>query len=175
MPSKVPRRCFLPDDGASMLQAGAESAARYAIHAAKTEVREGYNNADVGRILAIFADGFIDLSDGYPTFFGSHGKAVLRVRLESLFRKYEVEMAPIVNEIKISREMAVEWGWHPLTLRPKDGGPAEIQRKRYVEAWTRNPQGEWRISLFMDNPDQEPKLVDDVIRALNGSLQADGF
>jgi ketosteroid isomerase-like protein len=148
-----------------MLQADAESDARYAIHAAKTEVREGYNNADVGRILAIYADGFIDLSDGYPTFFESQGKAMLRGRLESLFRKHEVEMALIVNEIKISGEIAVEWGWHALTLRPKDGGPAELQRTRYVEAWTRNSQGEWRITLFMDNPDQKPKLADDVVRA----------
>ena len=159
----------------SMLQADTESDARYAIHAAKTEVREGYNNADVGRILSIFADGFIDLSAGYSTFFGSHGKAVLKGRLESLFRKYAVEMAPIVNEIKLSGEIAVEWGWHSLTLRPKDGGPAEMQRTRYVEAWTRNPQGEWHITLFMDNPDQKPKLADEVIRALNSGRQADGF
>jgi ketosteroid isomerase-like protein len=148
-----------------MLQADAESDARFAIHAAKTEVREGYNNADTGRILAIFADEFIDLSDGYATFFESQGKAMLRARLESLFRKYEVEMAPTVNEIKISGEIAVEWGWHTLTLRPKDGGPAELQRTRYVEAWTRNPQGEWHISLFIDNPDQKPKLADEVVRA----------
>ncbi len=42
---------------------------RYAINAAKTELREGYNNADVERILAVFADGFTDLSAGQASFY----------------------------------------------------------------------------------------------------------
>src|SRR5918996_5350619 len=41
---------------------------RYAINAAKTELREGYKNADVERILSVYADAFTDMSDGQPSF-----------------------------------------------------------------------------------------------------------
>ena len=47
---------------------------RYAINAAKTELREGYKNADVERILSVYADAFTDMSDGQATFFGPDAK-----------------------------------------------------------------------------------------------------
>ena len=52
----------------------------YAINAAKTEFRDGYNTADVDRLLSVFADGFADLSAGVPSFFGDEAKSVLRSR-----------------------------------------------------------------------------------------------
>jgi hypothetical protein len=54
---------------------------RYAINAAKTELREGYNNADVERILSVFAESFTDMTSGQPSFFGVDAKTVLRARL----------------------------------------------------------------------------------------------
>jgi hypothetical protein len=56
----------------------------YAVNAAKTELREGYNTADVDRILSVFADAFTDMSDNLPSFRSSSGpnaKTVLRARL----------------------------------------------------------------------------------------------
>jgi ketosteroid isomerase-like protein len=142
------------------------SDARYAINAAKTELREGYNSADVDRILAVFSDTLTDLSDGWPTFFGPDGKVVLRSRLESLFREFEVELSPIVIDIRISAGIAVEYGWHVMTLRPKSGGPLEIKRTRYMETWTREPDFGWRIVLFIDNVDRKPGMIDNLIGTL---------
>jgi ketosteroid isomerase-like protein len=141
----------------------------YAINAAKTELREGYNTADVDRILSVFADAFTDMSDTLPSFYRSSGpnaKTVLRARLEKLFCEYSVDLTPIVIEIKVGGEMAVEHGWHLMKLIPKLGGEAELRRTRYVEVWSRDPRLGWRIFLFIDNRDQEPALMEDVLLQL---------
>jgi ketosteroid isomerase-like protein len=141
----------------------------YAINAAKTELREGYNTADVDRILSAFADAFTDMSDNLPSFHRSSGpsaKTVLRARLEKLFREYTVELAPVAMEFKVAGELAVEHGWHHMKLFPKLGGAAELRRTRYVEVWSRDPQLGWRIVLFIDNRDQEPKLMEEVLLEL---------
>ncbi len=141
----------------------------YAINAAKTELREGYNTADVDRILAVFADAFTDMSDNLPSFHrssGSNAKSVLRARLEKLFREYTVELAPTLLEVKIAGEWAVEHGWHQMKLFPKLGGEAELRRTRYVEVWRRDPQQGWRIVLFIDNKDQTPELMEEVLLEL---------
>ncbi len=138
----------------------------YAINAAKTELREGYNTADVDRILSVFADAFTDMSDNQPTFRSSSGpnaKTILRARLEKLFHEYKVELTPTVIEIKVAGELAVEHGWHQMKLSPKHGGEAELRRTRYVEVWSRDPQLGWRIVLFIDNGDQEPALMQEVL------------
>jgi ketosteroid isomerase-like protein len=141
----------------------------YAINAAKTELREGYNTADVDRILSVFADAFTDMSDNLPSFYSSNGpnaKTVLRARLEKLFRENTVEFAPIVIEIKVAGELAIEHGWHQMKLFPKVGGEEELRRTRYVEVWRRDPQLGWRIVLFIDNRDQEPELMEEVLLQL---------
>jgi hypothetical protein len=74
----------------------------YAINVAKTELREGYKNGDVERILAIFADSFTDMRMGQASFYGVDSKTVLRARLEKLFREHGVELSPIIFEIAIS-------------------------------------------------------------------------
>lgn len=145
----------------------------YAINAAKTELREGYNAADVDRILSVFADAFTDMSDNLPSFHSTNGpnaKTVLRARLERLFREYTVELAPVAIEIKVAGELAVEHGWHEMKLFPKLGGKAELRRTRYVEVWSRGPRLGWRIVLFIDNRDQEPKLMEDVLLEMAAAM-----
>jgi ketosteroid isomerase-like protein len=142
---------------------------RYAINAAKTELREGYKNADVERILSVYADAFTDMSDGQATFFGPDAKVVLRARLEKLFDEYQIEFTPIIIAITIAGMVAVEYGWHELTLRPKAGGPAELKRTRYVEVWNRDRDNSWQIVLFIDNIDQKPELAEDQLLKLGST------
>lgn len=136
---------------------------RYAINAAKTALREGYNSADVEQILSVFADGFTDMTAGLPTFFGVDAKTILRAKLEGLFRDYEVNLTPIIVDIAIAENLAVEYGWHELTIRPKAGGPPEVRRTRYSEIWNRDSNLAWHIVFVMDNADQEPELVEELL------------
>lgn len=141
----------------------------YAINVAKTELREGYNTGDVERILAVFADSFTDMRTGQASFYGVDAKTVLRARLEKLFREHDVEMTPLIFDIAISGDLAVEYGWHRMTLHPKAGGPMDVRRSRYAELWRRNRNRAWQIAFFIDNADQEPELVEHALLALSAA------
>ena len=140
----------------------------YAINAAKTEIREGYNTGDVSRILAAFADSLTDMSDGHPSFYEGDAKTVLKARLEKLFREYTVEMAPTIIEIIVEGDVAIDRGWHEMTLRPKIGGAEERRRTRYMEIWRRDARNGWRIEVFIDNADQDPELTTGELAAAVG-------
>ena len=146
-----------------MPEENATSKDRYAINVANTEMREGYRTADVERILSVFADTLTDLRAEAPTFFGPDGKFVLRGRLEKLFRDFDVDFVPIVIDIIIGKGVAVEYGWHETTLRPKSSGPAQKSRTRYMQTWVRDPHGAWRIVVFIDNHDRKPELAEAVL------------
>ena len=125
----------------------------YAINLAKTEIREGYNTADPDRLLAVADEGLIDFSDHRQTGYSQGGKAALRTHLENLFSKYRARLVPIIIEIKIMGETAVEYGWHELTLTPKAGGEPLHLRTRYLDMWKKDKTGQWKLAIFMDNAD----------------------
>ena len=58
----------------------------YAINVAKSHYRDGYNTADVERVLSVFAPQFTDMSDGRPNRSGADARLRLRRLLEELFR-----------------------------------------------------------------------------------------
>jgi ketosteroid isomerase-like protein len=125
----------------------------YAINAAKTEFREGFNAGDAARILAIADPELVSFSDGQPSEFGKSGLEALEIRLKSLFERYAATLAVIVVEIRINGDIAHDYGWHEVTLTPKDGGQPIHLRNRYVDIWRRNKEGHWMLWMYMDNPD----------------------
>ncbi len=131
----------------------------YAINVAKSEYREGFNSGDVARVLSVFASEFTDTSDGRPSRYGSQAPSKLRSYLEELFERYQVALNVIINRIAVVGSTAYDYGWHELTLIPKAGGEAIYRRTRYLEVWLKQSDGQWRISLFMDNADL-PDTVD---------------
>ncbi len=141
----------------------------YAINVAKTELREGYNSGDVERILAVFADSFTDMRTGQASFYGADAKTILRARLEKLFREHDVEMTPLIFDIAISGDVAVEYGWHRMTLRPKGGGSIDVRCTRYAEVWRCSANRAWQIAFFIDNADQEPELLEHALLALSAA------
>lgn len=67
----------------------------YAIHAVKTEFRDGFNVADVSRLLAIADPDFVSFSDSQPSEFGQSELGALKTRLEDLFRRFTARLAVI--------------------------------------------------------------------------------
>jgi ketosteroid isomerase-like protein len=131
----------------------------YAINVAKTEYREGFNTGSADRILSVFAQEFTDNSDERPSRYGSDAPIKLRRYLEQLFTKYDTRLIVIIAAIVISGDLAYDYGWHELTLTPRDGGPSQLIRKRYLELWRKQGTGEWRIIRYIDNHDL-PDVVD---------------
>jgi ketosteroid isomerase-like protein len=125
----------------------------YAINVAKSEYREGFETADVSRIVSVFADEFTDMSEGLPSRYGANAPVKLRERLSELFQKYSAHLNVIIIAIAVLGQTAYDYGWHELTLTPKAGGEPIYRRIRYLEVWTKDGTGRWRISKFMDNAD----------------------
>ena len=138
----------------------------YGINWAKTEMREGYATADAARILAIFSDTICDLSAGQPSFGGSEAKTAKLGRLQLLFSCFEVQLVPLVAEIKLFGTSAFAWGWQELRLRSKGDGLPSLKRTRFVELWQLEADGQWRIVFFIDNQDQAPAFVEQFVAGL---------
>ena len=131
----------------------------YAINVAKSNYREGFDTADVERVLSAFAPEFRDMSDTRPTRSGADAAVKLRRSLAKLFAEYEAKLNVIIVAISVLGNSAVDYGWHELTLKPRNGGEPVYRRTRYLELWSKQPNGDWRISKFMDNQDV-PDTVD---------------
>jgi ketosteroid isomerase-like protein len=125
----------------------------YAINAAKSEFRDCFNLSDVSRLLAIADPDLVNFSDGQPCEFGMSGLDALKTRLENLLERFTAKLVVIVIEIRLQGDVAYDYGWHDLTLTPKDGGQPTRRRDRYVDIWRRNKEGKWKLWMYMDNQD----------------------
>jgi ketosteroid isomerase-like protein len=125
----------------------------YAINAAKSEFRDAFNLGDVARILAIADPELVSFSDGQPCEFGKSGLDAFEIRLRSFFERFTAKLAVIVVEIRMKGDVAYDYGWHDLTLTPKDGGQPIRRRDRYVDIWRRTADGNWKLWMYMDNRD----------------------
>jgi ketosteroid isomerase-like protein len=125
----------------------------YAINVAKSEFRDCFNLSDSSRLLAIADPDLVNFSDAHPCEFGMTGLDALKTRLENLFERFAVKLGVIVVEIRLQGDIAYDYGWHNLTLTPKDGGQPTCRRNRYVDIWRRNKAGKWKLWMYMDNQD----------------------
>jgi ketosteroid isomerase-like protein len=128
-----------------------------AISTLKTEYREGYDNGDVERVLAVFAPGFIDMEESQPGFYGPEAYEQLRVRLSELFRVYQTRMVMQIADISVTGDFAVDWGWHKLWLTPRSGGRTRFTKFRYAQHWVRFPNG-WKCVLLISGRDPVPQM-----------------
>jgi ketosteroid isomerase-like protein len=124
-----------------------------AINAAKSEFRDCFNLSDVSRLLAIADPEMVNFSDGQPSEFRKGGLNAFKTRLENLFERFTAKLVVIVIEIRLQGDVAYDYGWHELTLTPKDGGQPTHRRDRYVDIWWRNKEGKWKLRMYMDNQD----------------------
>ncbi len=131
----------------------------YAINVAKSNYREGFDTADVERVLSAFAPEFTDMSDSRPSRYRADAAMKLRRSLAQLLAEYEAKLNVITIAISVFGNDAFDYGWHELTLEPRKGGEPVYRRTRYFELWSKQPSGDWKISKFMDNQDV-PDTVD---------------
>ena len=142
----------------------------FAINAAKTEFRECFNLGDASRVLAIADPDLVSFSDGQPSEFCASGLEVLKTRLTNLFERFTAELSVIVIEIRLQGDVAYDYGWHDLTLTPKDGSESIRRRYRYVDIWRRNKKGNWKLWMYMDNQDVADPFRPDQIPSVGAQV-----
>jgi ketosteroid isomerase-like protein len=125
----------------------------YAINQAKTEYRDAFNLGDVQRILALANPELVNFSDGQPSEFCNGELDAFEIRLKNLFERFTAKLTVIVVEIRMKGDVAYDYGWHELTLTPKNGGQPIYRRERYVDIWRKNQEGTWKLWMYMDNQD----------------------
>lgn len=126
----------------------------YAVNVVKTKFRECFNSSDTSKLLAIADPDLVSFCDGEPSEFGeSGGLRALQLRLKNLFEHFTAKLDVTVAEIRIRGDVAHDYGWHDLTLTPKDGGQPIHRRTRYVDIWRRGGQGDWKLWMYVDNRD----------------------
>ena len=114
-------------------------------------------------MLAIADPELVNFSEGQPSEFGQSGLEALKTRLTNLFERFTVKLVAIVIEIRLQGDVAYDYGWHELTLTPKDGGEAIRRRDRYLDIWRRNKEGNWKLWMYMDNQDVADQFVPEQI------------
>jgi ketosteroid isomerase-like protein len=132
----------------------------YEINVAKARLREAYNAGNVDLLMTVFADEFADMSSGKPSFFGADAKSVFRMRMTNLFEQHQASLIVTIIAIRVFANAAFDYGWHSLTLTPREGGEPSTTRKRYFETWQKTSSGEWKINLYIDNVDVAPMMPD---------------
>ncbi len=143
----------------------------FAINTAKTEFRECFNLGDASRVLAIADADLVSFSDGQPSEFGASGLEALKTRLTNLFERFTAELSVIVIEIRLQGDVAYDYGWHDLTLTPKDGSDSIRRKYRYVDVWRRNKEGNWKLWMYMDNQDIADPFRPDQVPSVGAQVQ----
>jgi len=127
---------------------------KYKINAARTEMREAYRSGDPAQLLAVFhPEGFTDMSEGSPRRYGGDARLSLAEEATKLFASYSVKFVPIIIDISIMDTVAFDRGRHEFILSPRAGGETIRKRYRYFNTWKKLSNGEWKITLHVNNTD----------------------
>jgi ketosteroid isomerase-like protein len=131
----------------------------YAINAAKTHFREAYKSGNVEQLIAITHPSFVDFSDARNSAFFDGARNALRAYCTQLFARYKIELVIIMIEIRLSDDVAYDYGWHEFTFTPKQGGAIEFVRERYVDIWKKDAAGMWKLWMYINNRDVPNTMV----------------
>ena len=134
---------------------------RYAINFGKTEFREAFNTGDAGRLIALLDPAFVYMPDGIPAANGTGAADAIRAQFRELTAHYDVQLVPIIIEIRIQDSVAWDYGWQTWKKTPRDGGSEVTVKDRYVNVWRKNERGEWKLWMYMSNglPSQMPTIA----------------
>jgi ketosteroid isomerase-like protein len=133
--------------------------ATYTLNLAKSKYEAAYNTGDVALLLSVISGSFFDMSQVRPTCSGPEAKQALRLHAEQLAAKYNVRLEVTIFFSHVAGDTAYDVGMETWTLTPKSGGAAIRTETRYLEIWNREPDGEWRLGIFIDNPNLPPALL----------------
>jgi len=78
--------------------------------------------------------------------------------MTKLLERYHATLTVTVIAIRMFDNTAFDYGWHALTLVPRDGSKPITTRQRYFETWQKNSRGEWKIDFYIDNMDVAPMM-----------------
>ena len=103
---------------------------------------DGYNQADVAKMMDVFADqGFTDSEEGAPAILD---KADCTRIYTGVFAKYRTHIDGVTDALQVSGDMAYDMGHYTIELTPKEGGQTLTRKGHFLEVWHRD-DGVWHV------------------------------
>jgi uncharacterized protein (TIGR02246 family) len=133
-------------------QTGKASKTEQAIRAADQAWSQAAQNKDLDKTVSFYADDASVLPFNAPI---ATGKDQIKQVWSSLMAKpgFSLTFAPTKISVAKSDDLAYEVGTFELKMNDAQGNPTTTPGK-YVVAWKRQPQGEWKAELDIFNTDK---------------------
>ena len=110
--------------------------------------RDAFKRGDVDAILGLLTPDYVLRAPGKPAI----GFAELRPLLLAAVGAFEVDSTFEREERIVSGDVAIERGWDVQRIKPRAGGPVQIQRQRIFVVLRRTPEGVWRFARGISQP-----------------------
>jgi uncharacterized protein (TIGR02246 family) len=109
-------------------------------------------NRDLEKTVSYYADDASYLPPGAPIVVG---KDAIRKAWANFLAIPGITLKTTTKKVDVGRsgDLAYEIGAWDMTLNDKDGKPVNSKGK-YVVVWKKQPSGEWKAVLDMENTDQ---------------------
>jgi ketosteroid isomerase-like protein len=104
-------------------------------------LEEAYQNEDLERVLAFYADDALSHAPGFPT---DVGKEAIKTAYEAYFDAYDLQRDFQLAGVEVNGEYATRTGEWTQVLTPKDGGEPITEIGRCVLGW-KKVNGEWKV------------------------------
>ncbi|MBI2381207.1 MAG: nuclear transport factor 2 family protein [Gammaproteobacteria bacterium] len=106
---------------------------------------DGYNQGNVGKMMDVFSENFLQESQNSPRPLD---KAQVAQSYTALFAAFDTQMVGVTEEIGASGNMAYDRGSFTVTLTPKAGGATITSTGHFLEMWRRE-HGIWKVQRLM--------------------------
>ncbi len=124
-----------------------------AVRRVMERIVEGDNRRDLEGVLACYTEDVVWLPPrGLPVL----GKASIRARYETLFSRFQPDIRVVVEEVRVSPEIALARGGTRGALTPIDSGLIQLLDDKFLAA-LRCQDGHWLVSHLAWSPLDRPQ------------------
>lgn len=124
---------------------------KQAIGAAIKDFIIAYNAEDVPRLMQVYSDDYVEMSEGDPTVSGVEGKRKTAERIGGVLAQHRGHLEVFTEEIEMAGDLAFDRGTLCVTLTHKTTGKVFSFERRFLEVWRKEFDGAWRVIRVMDN------------------------
>lgn len=107
-----------------------------------------YTSGDVTALERFYNDDSVIMPDGRPSY---RGWPAIREFFAPGFARFDYAARGDLQYLDVSGDLGTARGFVTLTVTPKAGGTPATRELRYLIVFKRQPRGDWRILLDIDN------------------------
>ena len=113
-----------------------------AIKKINEEYDSAHNAGDINKIVALYTDDAVRFPAAGPALIG---KNAIRDELQQMFDQVTVELKNVVDDLKVSGDLAFYHGTWTQINTPKDGGEPVKYNGNGIVVMQRQADGAWKI------------------------------